>query len=82
MQAIQIDILSKVDVTDWAEGKPEVEVVDLILKLKNELKTINYQLANYEELKNKINDQIVKIEQCIPNDLKLILNNDNKNNIK
>lgn len=76
LQVLQIEALSSVDINNWLEGKEEVEIVDMILKIRQKLdecESKGYQLNKRikDQLKVKMDDIICSL----PDDLKNVLSN-------
>lgn len=70
------------DLNQWVEGKHEVEIVDMILKLKQKLKICNDSTdcpSSAAALRSDTKEQLLKhldaMKQKLPEDLKTILNN-------
>lgn len=84
LQALQLQALSDADLNMWAQGKHEVEIVDMILKLKQKLKLYSETCdANQIEtlgtsLKTSTRNQLLQhlenMKKSLPDDLKTILN--------
>ena len=70
---------SNQDLTKWAEGKHEIEIVDMILKLKQKRNLCNETSTGIKQLKDEIKEQLLKhletMKSSLPDDLKIILNN-------
>ncbi|XP_001947112.2 protein DENND6B [Acyrthosiphon pisum] len=76
LQVLQIEALSSVDINNWLEGKQEVEIVDMILKIRQKLDECE---SKGYPLNKRIKDQLkVKMDDIIcslPDDLKNVLSN-------
>lgn len=76
LKMIHIEAISAANLLDWIEDKAEVEIVDLILRLKDKLLTIENERIpvpneTIDKLKNRMNEIINKL----PDDLQGILQN-------
>lgn len=63
------------NIQEWLNGKEEVEIVDMILKIKNKIEEIDNEDLHLNEitqiqLKNRLNDIILSL----PDDLRNIIN--------
>lgn len=86
LEALHHEALAKENLSRWIIGKQEVEVVDLILCIKQKLQlpvTSNSTLTPPEPainvtIKKEVKDQLMKqldeLMRCLPDDLKMILN--------
>lgn len=62
------------DLKDWVQGRPEVEVVDMVLKLKNKISSCNGNDINVtDRIKQQLNQRLNDIVASLPDDLKNIL---------
>lgn len=87
LQALQLKALSDADLKNWVKGKHEVEIVDMILKLKQKLKiccekeTDGVPSTSYAGLKQNAKDQLMKhledMTRSLPDDLKNIIDSSN-----
>lgn len=58
----------------WVQGKPEVEVVDMVLKIKNKLsKCENRDIPISDITKRQLNQRLEDILCSLPDDIKSIL---------
>ncbi|XP_055387819.1 protein DENND6A [Condylostylus longicornis] len=78
LQELQLKALSDADLNQWAQGKQEVEIIDMILKLKQKLKLCSETQSYNEDVLNsptriQLTKQIENITQSLPDDLKLII---------
>lgn len=74
LQALQLEALSDADLKLWVQGKPEVEVVDMVLKIKGKIsrcreRDIPITDATREQLGQRLQD----ILNSLPDDVKNIL---------
>lgn len=59
---------------DWVQGRPEVEVVDMALIIKNKIDRLKqHDLPVNDTLKEQLNDRFNDIITSLPEDLKSIL---------
>lgn len=85
LQALQLKALSDADLNNWVKGKHEVEIVDMILKLKQKLKICCEKDDDGQStstgLKKTTKDQLVKhledMTRSLPDDLKNIIHSSN-----
>ncbi|XP_018566710.1 protein DENND6A [Anoplophora glabripennis] len=74
LQALQLEALSNADLKDWVQGRPEVEVVDMVLKIKNKITKCNeHDIPVNETTKEQLNLRLSDIITSLPDDLKNIL---------
>ncbi|KAJ8923572.1 hypothetical protein NQ315_010151 [Exocentrus adspersus] len=74
LQALQLEALSTADLKDWVQGRPEVEVVDMVLKIKNKIHKCNeHDIPVNERIKEQLNLRLSDIISSLPDDLKNIL---------
>ncbi|KAJ8955330.1 hypothetical protein NQ318_003423 [Aromia moschata] len=74
LQALQLEALSTADLKDWVQGRPEVEVVDMVLKIKNKIIKCNeHEIPVSESTKVQLNHRLNDIVTSLPDDLKNIL---------
>ncbi|XP_029154831.1 protein DENND6A isoform X2 [Nylanderia fulva] len=74
LQVKQLEKLSQADLKTWVQGKQEVEVVDMILRIRQKLERsciddVPIDNSVKERLRERIND----ITHVLPDDLKIIL---------
>lgn len=86
LEALHQEALAKENLRKWIVGKQEVEIVDMILCIKQKLQlpvTSNSTLtppepAIHVTIKKDVRDQLMKqldeLMDCLPDDLKMILN--------
>ncbi|XP_075155054.1 protein DENND6B [Haematobia irritans] len=86
LQDLQLQALSEADMEQWARDKQEVEIIDMILKLKQKLNLYNDKLTNESSswsgnngntaiaTRNQICAQINCMKDLLPNDLKNVVN--------
>lgn len=74
LQALQLEALSDADLKLWVQGKPEVEIVDMVLRIKNKInkcreRDIPISDATREQLGQRLQDILCSL----PDDVKNIL---------
>ncbi|XP_014208921.1 protein DENND6A [Copidosoma floridanum] len=75
LQAIQLEALSQANLTAWVRDKQEVEVVDMILRIRQKLEKINLDDVPLKySVQEMLRERINEITQTLPDDLRLILN--------
>lgn len=86
LQDLQLQALSEANLEQWARDKQEVEIIDMILKLKQKLNLYNDKLTNESSswigsngntaatTRNQIRAQINCMKNLLPNDLKNVVN--------
>lgn len=77
IEAIHLETLSQADLTSWIQGKKEVELVDMVLRIRQKLQKCHEDSVPvgdsvHDMLQERIND----ITRTLPDDLKIILNHD------
>lgn len=84
LQSLQLKSLSEADLNNWVKGKHEVEIVDMILKLKQKLKICCEDADGQSTsagLKKTTKDQLIKhledLTSSLPDDLKNIIDSSN-----
>ncbi|XP_065206183.1 protein DENND6B-like [Planococcus citri] len=75
LKALHLEALSHMNIQEWLQGKEEVEIVDMILKIKTKIDEIDGESLPLNEiiqiqLKNRLNDIILSL----PDDLRNIIN--------
>lgn len=74
LQALQLEALSEADLKVWMQEKAEVEVVDMVLKIKGKIhKCQVHDIPVSEEVKARLNQRLDDIMCSLPDDLKAIL---------
>ncbi|XP_066258948.1 protein DENND6B [Euwallacea similis] len=73
LQALHTEALSKADLKNWVQDRPEVEVVDMVLRLKNKLGECENNIPVSETVKRQLNQRIEDVITSLPEDLKNIL---------
>ncbi|CAH0561898.1 unnamed protein product [Brassicogethes aeneus] len=74
LQALHLESLSKADLKKWVQGKPEVEVVDMVIKIKNKInKCKENDIPVSELVKDELTQRLNDILNQLPDDLKNIL---------
>lgn len=62
------------DLKNWVQGKPEVEVVDMVLKIKNKLNKLrDHDMPVTNNTKEQLVQRLQDIMCTLPEDLKNIL---------
>ncbi|XP_073835293.1 protein DENND6B [Musca autumnalis] len=86
LQDLQLQALSEANLEQWARDKQEVEIIDMILKLKQKLNLYNDKLTNESSswigsngntatnTRDQIRAQINCMKELLPNDLKNVVN--------
>lgn len=88
LQDLQLQALSEANLEQWARDKQEVEIIDMILKLKQKLNLYNDKLANESSsstwigsngntattTRDQIRAQINCMKELLPHDLKNVVN--------
>ncbi|UYV73994.1 DENND6A, partial [Cordylochernes scorpioides] len=72
LQALHIEAISDADLLQWIRDKQEVEIVDLVLKLREKLSTAE-QLPLLPQTVHKINLHLEGILSTLPEDLRHVL---------
>ncbi|XP_055601471.1 uncharacterized protein LOC129750540 [Uranotaenia lowii] len=82
LQALHMQTLSESNLSEWVKGKHEVEIVDMILRLKQKLTLCSSsQMAalpvqlNTKDTREQLLRHLESMKRCLPDDLKQILNN-------
>lgn len=74
LQALQLQALADADIKSWVVDKPEVELVDMVLKIKAKInKCKEYDLPVTKETKHRLRLRLEEILCTLPEDLKNIL---------
>lgn len=82
LEAHQLQALAEADLLTWTQNKQEVEIVDMILKLKNKLQIFDDTRQNLTQpasvvLKKETRDNLLRqidgIRSTLPDDLKAII---------
>ncbi|CAK9826156.1 Protein DENND6A [Anthophora retusa] len=77
LQVIQLEALSQADLKTWVQGKQEVELVDMILRIRQKLeKTYIDEVPIGNSVREKLQERINDITHTLPDDLKDILNHE------
>ncbi|XP_005191359.2 protein DENND6B [Musca domestica] len=86
LQDLQLQALSEANLEQWARDKQEVEIIDMILKLKQKLNLYNDKLSTESSswigsngntattTRDQIRAQINCMKELLPNDLKNVVN--------
>jgi hypothetical protein len=74
LRVLHIEAISSANLIDWIQDKAEVEVVDLILRLKDKLTTVESEcLPLNNETVDKLRSNMNQIINTLPEDLRAIL---------
>ncbi|XP_067634987.1 protein DENND6B [Eurosta solidaginis] len=73
LQDLQLQALSVANLEQWASDKQEVEIIDMILKLKQKLNLYSGS-GNNSSTREQIRAQINCMKDLLPNDLKNVVN--------
>ncbi|XP_020280261.1 protein DENND6A isoform X1 [Pseudomyrmex gracilis] len=74
LQVKQLEKLSQADLKTWVQGKHEVEVVDMILRIRQKLeKSCIDDVPIDNSVREKLRERIDDITHVLPDDLKVIL---------
>ncbi|XP_034019466.1 protein DENND6B-like [Thalassophryne amazonica] len=75
LDCLHLEAICEADLLDWIKDKSEVEIVDLVLKLKDKLvKARRQQLTVKDGVLDKLDGFIETIMSSLPNDLQTIMN--------
>ncbi|XP_055690004.1 protein DENND6B [Lutzomyia longipalpis] len=70
LQALHLQALASVDLGAWMEGKHEVEVVDMVLKLRQKIAVCS---EASRQTRDRLEHHLRDIEDRLPEDLRLLL---------
>nr|CAD7463343.1 unnamed protein product [Timema tahoe] len=74
LQALQLEALSDADVKMWVQGKQEVEVVDMILRIRQKLEESELEELHLSDAtRNQLRSRMADIIYTLPEDLKTVL---------
>uniref|UniRef100_A0A672R192 Protein DENND6B-like n=1 Tax=Sinocyclocheilus grahami TaxID=75366 RepID=A0A672R192_SINGR len=73
VECLHLEAICATDLLTWTKDKSEVEIVDLILKLREKLVTRKHQLPVKEELLVRLEQSIQTIISSLPEDLQTLL---------
>lgn len=74
LQALHLEAMSDADLISWVRGKEEVEVVDLVLRLKDKLAAASREeLPVSETTVEKLQGHMAGIIETLPDDLRGVL---------
>lgn len=74
IEALHIIGIGNTNIADWCSDKSEVEIVDMVLRLRTKLKTVKTRDLNVpKETANQIEKQLIDIIGSLPEDLRLVL---------
>lgn len=75
LQVLHMEALCQANLLDWIEDKEEVEIVDLVLRIREKLKfAANNSVAVKPESINKLEKHMKAIISSLPEDLQSVLN--------
>uniref|UniRef100_A0A7N6AID8 UDENN domain-containing protein n=1 Tax=Anabas testudineus TaxID=64144 RepID=A0A7N6AID8_ANATE len=75
LESLHLEVICDADLLGWAKDKSEVEIVDLILKLREKLnKARQQQLQVKDGVLDKLDGFISSIISSLPEDLQIVLN--------
>ncbi|XP_022236766.1 protein DENND6A-like, partial [Limulus polyphemus] len=74
LQALHIEAISDADLLQWVQDKQEVEVVDLVLRLRDKMMTAETEkLPLSPETLTKLHGHMEGIIETLPDDLRSVL---------
>ncbi|XP_036373987.1 protein DENND6B isoform X1 [Megalops cyprinoides] len=74
LECLHLEVICEADLLDWIKDKSEVEIVDLVLKLREKLmKARRQQLPVKEEVLEKLENYIQTVIGSLPEDLQAVL---------
>ncbi|CAG9759957.1 unnamed protein product [Ceutorhynchus assimilis] len=73
LQALHTEALSNADLKNWVQDRPEVEVVDMILRIKNKIGECDSHIQVNDTVKQQLNQRMQDVVTSLPDDLKNIL---------
>nr|SVE94134.1 EOG090X031T [Simocephalus serrulatus] len=75
LRALQMEALSQSDMTSWLQGKREVEVVDMVLRLREKLNATMSEeaLPVSPQIRLHLQGQLDTVLQSLPEDLRSVL---------
>ncbi|XP_065559019.1 protein DENND6A-like [Artemia franciscana] len=76
LQALQLEAFCQTDLLLWSHGKKEVELVDMVLKIKEKLQRCDCPVNPIplcDEVRAKLRYQLESLVSSLPEDLKLVL---------
>uniref|UniRef100_A0A671UDH8 DENN/MADD domain containing 6B n=1 Tax=Sparus aurata TaxID=8175 RepID=A0A671UDH8_SPAAU len=74
LESLHLEVICDADLLGWTKDKSEVEIVDLILKLREKLVTRRQQLQVKDGVLDKLDAFINSIISSLPEDLQTVLN--------
>ncbi|CAB0036127.1 unnamed protein product [Trichogramma brassicae] len=75
LQAIQLERLSQADLRSWVRDKQEVEIVDMILRIRQKLEKSNLDEVPVDSpVQEMIRERLNEMTLALPDDLRTILN--------
>ncbi|XP_050314478.1 protein DENND6A [Anthonomus grandis grandis] len=73
LQALHTEALSNADLKNWVQDRPEVEVVDMVLRIKTKIIECENNIPVSENVKRELNQRMLDVVTSLPDDLKNIL---------
>lgn len=74
ISSLHITSFSETDIVSWSYGKSEVEVVDMVLRVQEKISLIESKRVGVSSsVQSKIREQLTRLQQQLPTDLKGIL---------
>ncbi|XP_008545383.1 protein DENND6A [Microplitis demolitor] len=74
LQALQLEALSHADLKTWVQDKQEVEVIDMILKIRQKLEISHSEdVPTTQAVRVRLGERLNDITHTLPDDLKTIL---------
>ncbi|XP_072401870.1 protein DENND6A isoform X1 [Diabrotica undecimpunctata] len=74
LQALQTEALSNADMKLWAQDRPEVEIVDMVLRIQSKIQKCDQRDIPVDSaIKEKLSHRLSEITSGLPDDLKNIL---------
>lgn len=61
------------DLKNWVQDRPEVEVVDMVLRIKSKIGECENDIPVSESVKQRLNQRMHDVVTSLPDDLKNIL---------
>ncbi|XP_061662289.1 protein DENND6B isoform X2 [Syngnathoides biaculeatus] len=75
LESLHLEVICEADLLGWTRDKSEVEIVDLILKLRDKLlKAARQQLQVKADILGKLESLIASVVSSLPKDLQDVLN--------
>ncbi|XP_044576339.1 protein DENND6A [Cotesia glomerata] len=74
LQALQLEALSHADLKTWVQDKQEVEIIDMILKIRQKLEISHSEdIPTTQAVRVRLSERLNDITRTLPDDLKVIL---------